>query len=84
MGTTPDPSVDAEAASETSQGSLLSTGYIAGGAIGGVLISFCNFSEPLLDALKRFGGRLLGWLGVSPATAEGNRLRLAPLPCWWR
>ncbi len=75
-GPRPDPSVDAEAASETSQGSLLSTGYIAGGAIGGVLISFCNFSEPLLDALKRFGGRLLGWLGVSPAAAEGNRLPL--------
>ena len=76
-GPRPDPSVDAEAASETSQGSLLSTGYIAGGAIGGVLIPFCNFSEPLLDALKRFGGRLLGWLGVSPAAAEGNRLPLA-------
>ena len=34
-----------ETESETSSGSLLSTGYIAGGAIAGVLIAFLSFSE---------------------------------------
>jgi putative OPT family oligopeptide transporter len=34
-----------EAEAETSSGSLLSTGYIAGGAIAGVLIAFLSFSD---------------------------------------
>ena len=45
-GPRPDPAVNAETASETSQGSLLSTGYIAGGAIGGVLILVLQFQRP--------------------------------------
>ncbi len=36
-----------EAESETSPGSLLSTGYIAGGAIAGVLIAFLSFSDAI-------------------------------------
>ena len=36
-----------EAEAETSSGSLLSTGYIAGGAIAGVLIAFLSFSDTI-------------------------------------
>jgi hypothetical protein len=36
-----------EAEAETSPGSLLSTGYIAGGAIAGVLIAFLSFSDDI-------------------------------------
>ncbi len=37
----------AELESETSPGSLLSTGYIAGGAIAGVLVAFLSFSDTI-------------------------------------
>jgi putative OPT family oligopeptide transporter len=40
-----------ELESEMSPGSLLSTGYIAGGTIACVLIAFLNFSDPLVNAL---------------------------------
>jgi putative OPT family oligopeptide transporter len=40
-----------ELESEMSPGMLLSTGYIAGGSIAGVLISFLAFSDTLPDAL---------------------------------
>jgi putative OPT family oligopeptide transporter len=53
-GPRPDPSVDAETASETSQGSLLATGYIAGGAIGGVLVAFLSFSDTIPAMLARW------------------------------
>ena len=73
-GPRPDTSLDAEAASETSPGALLFTGYIAGGAIGGVLVAFCLFSDYVRDALIHFGTRLYGWLGISPAVADANWL----------
>jgi hypothetical protein len=41
-----------EVESETSPGSLLSTGYIAGGTIAGVLIAFLNFSEEIPKKLN--------------------------------
>jgi putative OPT family oligopeptide transporter len=40
-----------EAESETSSGSLLATGYIAGGAIAGVLIAFLSFSDTIPDLM---------------------------------
>lgn len=43
-----------ETDSDTSSGVLLSTGYIAGGAIGGVLIAFLNFSDTIPDMLGRW------------------------------
>jgi putative OPT family oligopeptide transporter len=43
------PASDLE--SEMSPGTLLSTGYIAGGTIAGVIVAFFNFSEPLTDFL---------------------------------
>jgi putative OPT family oligopeptide transporter len=54
-GPRPDPSVTAETASETSPGALLSTGYIAGGAIGGVLIAFCYFNDKIPALLGQVG-----------------------------
>ena len=54
-GPRPDPSVAAETASETSPGALLATGYIAGGAIGGVLIAFCYFNDRIPALLGRVG-----------------------------
>jgi hypothetical protein len=36
---------------EMSPGTLLATGYIAGGTIGGVVIGFMNFSPTLVDRL---------------------------------
>jgi putative OPT family oligopeptide transporter len=41
-----------ETDSDTSSGVLLSTGYIAGGAIAGVLIAFLNFSDAIPDLLS--------------------------------
>jgi putative OPT family oligopeptide transporter len=41
-----------EVESETSPGSLLSTGYIAGGTIAGVIIAFLNFSEDIPKKLN--------------------------------
>ncbi len=46
------PASDLE--SEMSPGSLLSTGYIAGGTIAGVLIAFLNFSDTTVHALARW------------------------------
>jgi hypothetical protein len=43
-----------EAESEMSPGSLLSTGYIAGGTIGGVLIAFLNFSDTTVKTLAMY------------------------------
>jgi putative OPT family oligopeptide transporter len=40
-----------ELESEMNPGMLLSTGYIAGGSIAGVLVSFCSFSDTLPDTL---------------------------------
>lgn len=47
-----------EAAAEMAPGVLLSTGYIAGGAIGGVLIAFLYFSDEIPKVLGRFGESL--------------------------
>ena len=44
------PRTDTE--SETSSGSLLSTGYIAGGAIAGVLVAFLTFSDVIPRILQ--------------------------------
>ncbi|HVS39726.1 MAG TPA: oligopeptide transporter, OPT family [Gemmataceae bacterium] len=44
------PRTDTE--SETSPGSLLSTGYIAGGAIAGVLVAFLSFSDVIPRVLQ--------------------------------
>ena len=44
-----------ELESEMSPGSLLSTGYIAGGTIAGVLIAFFNFSDELTATLASVG-----------------------------
>ena len=41
-------------------GVLLSTGYIAGGAIGGVLVAFLYFSDRIPAALGA-AGEWLGW-----------------------
>jgi uncharacterized oligopeptide transporter (OPT) family protein len=47
------PSSDLE--SEMSPGVLLSTGYIAGGTIAGVLIAFFNFSDEITNAMASVG-----------------------------
>ena len=44
-----------ELESEMSPGVLLSTGYIAGGTIAGVLIAFSNFSDKLTSAMGAVG-----------------------------
>src|SRR5262249_61073749 len=41
-----------EAESDTSPGALLSTGYIAGGTLAGVLIAFLNFSQEIPKKLS--------------------------------
>jgi uncharacterized oligopeptide transporter (OPT) family protein len=47
-----------EAAAEMAPGVLLSTGYIAGGAIGGVLIAFLYFSDEIPKLMGRAGAAL--------------------------
>ena len=42
----------AEAESDMGPGVLLSTGYIAGGAIGGVLVAFLSFSDTILQRMS--------------------------------
>ncbi len=49
----------AELESETSPGSLLSTGYIAGGAIAGVLIAFLSFSDAIPQYLATWQYRTI-------------------------
>ena len=51
---------NSEAEAEMTPGVLLSTGYIAGGAIGGVLIAFLYFSDRIPAVLGSVGKRL-GW-----------------------
>ncbi|MGQ9574096.1 MAG: OPT family oligopeptide transporter [Thermoguttaceae bacterium] len=58
-----------EAPAEMTPGVLLSTGYIAGGAIAGVLVAFLYFSDRIPELLGSAGK----WLGA----AEGNSLALA-------
>ena len=48
------PGADAETESDTSPGALLSTGYIAGGAIGGVAIAFLSFSDTIPSLMSKW------------------------------
>ena len=54
------PAEQSEAEAEMTPGVLLATGYIAGGAIGGVLIAFLYFSDRIPQLLGTAGERL-GW-----------------------
>jgi uncharacterized oligopeptide transporter (OPT) family protein len=49
---------ESELESEMSPGTLLSTGYIAGGSIAGVLIAMSNFSDRLTTAMAGVGGQV--------------------------
>ncbi len=53
------PATDLE--TEMSPGMLLSTGYIAGGTLGGVLFAFMAFSDKLVAAVGNFVPSLLGY-----------------------
>ncbi len=48
-----------DAATETSPGVLLASGYIAGGTLCGLVVAFFNFSPSLVEALN-VGGKLFG------------------------
>lgn len=54
------PAEQSAAEAEMTPGVLLSTGYIAGGAIGGVLIAFLYFSDRIPQVLGTVGEHL-GW-----------------------
>src|SRR5260370_4569564 len=60
-----------ETESDMSPGVLLSTGYIAGGAIAGVLIAFLSFSDTIPDVLARFQNR-------TAAVARGKSFHSPP------
>jgi len=64
----------AEIESEMSPGVLMSTGYIAGGAIAGVLIAFLYFSDEIPKRLGAIGEGFWTRLGID---AESNWLALA-------
>ena len=53
-----DPAGASASDSDMSSGVLFSTGYIAGGAIGGVLFGFLSFSDTITQALSRVGSGL--------------------------
>jgi putative OPT family oligopeptide transporter len=61
--------IRSEADSDSSPGVLLSTGYIAGGAIAGVLIAFLSFSEEIPRALSVFQYRTYTVTAEQPLTA---------------
>ncbi len=63
----------AELQSEMSPGVLMSTGYIAGGAIAGVLIAFLYFSDEIPKRLGSIGEGFWNAVGVDP---EFNGLAL--------
>jgi hypothetical protein len=58
-----------ESASDMSPGVLLSTGYIAGGAIGGLVVAFFSFSDQIPKFLEAVGARfhLPPWDSISLA-----------------
>jgi putative OPT family oligopeptide transporter len=58
-----------EAESDSSPGVLLSTGYIAGGAIGGVVIAFLSFSEDIPRELGQWQYRRHTVTDASPLKA---------------
>jgi hypothetical protein len=58
-----------ESESEMSSGVLFSTGYIAGGTIGGVVIAFLSFSETVTKRMAAVGD----WFGGD----KNNALALA-------
>jgi hypothetical protein len=55
------------AATETSPGVLLASGYIAGGTLCGLVVAFFNFSEGLVNAVN-LGEKFFGT--VNPATGK--------------
>jgi hypothetical protein len=68
-----------EAEAETSPGSLLSTGYIAGGAIAGVLIAFLSFSDTIPRVMATWQYRTTTFRGdltlkEAATTAASNQL----------
>ncbi len=59
-----------EAESEMSSGVLLATGYIAGGAIGGVLIAFLSFSDEIPRQLSAWQYRQTAIVEAKPLQQE--------------
>jgi putative OPT family oligopeptide transporter len=55
-----------EVESEMSPGSLLSTGYIAGGTIACVVAAFLNFSDPIVNAMSAWQYRKLPVPAAAP------------------
>jgi uncharacterized oligopeptide transporter (OPT) family protein len=66
-GRTSNATAQKESASDMSPGVLLSTGYIAGGAIGGLVVAFLSFSNKIPKFLEAVGAsfRLPPWDGIS-------------------
>jgi putative OPT family oligopeptide transporter len=62
----PSPAAASDAESEMSPGVLLATGYIAGGAIGGVLIAFLSFSNDLPRLLSTWQYRQVAITRAAP------------------
>jgi len=69
---TPPDQRPSETEAEMTPGVLLSTGYIAGGAIAGVLVAFLSFSDPLREALATWQYRT-HVLATSATIAEAYR-----------
>lgn len=70
-----------EAEAEMTPGVLLATGYIAGGAIAGVLVAFLSFSDPLREALARWQYRehvLEQSAGIGQAYRQAAQAELGP------
>ncbi len=70
-----------EAEAEMTPGVLLSTGYIAGGAIAGVLVAFLSFSDPLREALATWQYRqhvLAQSASIPQAYREAAQAELGP------
>ena len=78
-GRTPDGRAPTEAESEMGPGVLFSTGYVAGGAIGAVLVTFLSFSDEIPRQLSAWQYRQTAIVEAKPLQQQYENAAAAAL-----